>query len=95
MPRQPIDLDALRRILGRPPRRYGKGDPRNSLRAIWIQRATSAVADVLRRNDNRRPGRVALLRIKAPIPRPAGLYDSATHHTLSDTDTTSQKRGAP
>jgi hypothetical protein len=53
--RKPIDLDALERVLGRPPRRYGKGDLRNSLRARWIQRAARATAYVLERNDRRGP----------------------------------------
>jgi len=53
MPRKAVDLDLLEMVLGRPPRRYPKGSPRNSLRARWIQRAAIATAALLRKNDRR------------------------------------------
>jgi hypothetical protein len=43
MLKKTIDLDALTRVLGQPPRRYAKSDPRNLYRSIWWQRALSAV----------------------------------------------------
>ena len=55
MPRKAVDLDLLEMVLGRPPRRYPKGSPRNSLRARWIQRAAIATAALLRKNDRRVP----------------------------------------
>jgi hypothetical protein len=59
VPRRKIDLDALERVLGRPPRKYAKSDPRNSLRARWIQRAARATGELLRLNDRRgKPGRI-------------------------------------
>jgi len=54
MPRKDVDLDMLEVCLGRPPRRYPKGSPRNLMRARWIQRAARATAQLLARNDRRR-----------------------------------------
>ena len=48
-----INLDHLEIVLGRPPRRYAKGDLRNTRRARWIQRAAIATAALLARNDAR------------------------------------------
>lgn len=53
MPEKPIDLDALERVIGNPPPYYTAGDPRNSDRIAWWNRAVCALGKVLARNSDR------------------------------------------
>lgn len=57
MPEKPIDLDALERVLGPPPRRYAKGSPHNRRRHDWYNRASAAIGALVQRNDVRYPPR--------------------------------------
>jgi len=43
MPKRTIDLDALERVVGRAPRRFPMGDPRNLYRLKWWNRAVHAL----------------------------------------------------
>jgi hypothetical protein len=49
MPVKSIDLDKLMRVVGQPPPRYRKGDPRNRSRAQWYKRANRALSAILSR----------------------------------------------
>ena len=45
----PEKLQILERALGRVPRRYPTGDPRNQARILWWRRATHALGELLLR----------------------------------------------
>lgn len=55
MPTKPIDLDALERVLGPPPRRYPKGNPHNWRRHEWYNRASAAIGALVQRHDRKFP----------------------------------------
>ena len=50
MPKRPIDLEALARVVGKAPPRYAAGDPRNTERLRWWGRATRALGALLAAN---------------------------------------------
>ena len=49
MPKRTIDLDALERVVGRAPRRFPMGDPRNLRRLMWWTDACHALGELLKR----------------------------------------------
>jgi hypothetical protein len=55
MPKTKIDLGALEMILGRPPQKFTKGDPRNLKRSLWFQRAARALGEL--GSNGRHPSR--------------------------------------
>jgi hypothetical protein len=48
MPQQRINLTDLMRVVGEPPPRYRKGDPRNRARSAWYARARAALKVLLK-----------------------------------------------
>ena len=50
-----IDIGELERVVGRVPKRYPKGDPRNWRRVNWWRRASHALASILNPDGRRVP----------------------------------------